>query len=87
MSETLPVRYAMMRTRPKTAPQVGDVFEVYYRVPDPDWHPTNYVYEEALMTVTQVINWGDNSIDVLGNLNNGHPAKYGYQAPSGDLCF
>ena len=86
MSETLAMRYAMTRSHLKKVPQIGDVIEVYYRVPDRS-SPDGYVYEDAVMTVSEVINWGDNSIDVLGTLDNGHPAKYGFKAPSGDLCF
>jgi hypothetical protein len=86
MSEILATRYAYMRRDPAKVPAVGDTLEVYYRVPDPAKSRDAYFCEDGIMTVTEIIYWGDNAIDVLGTLNNGHPAKYGFKAPSGDLC-
>lgn len=74
-------------------PKVGDVIQVtVFRTPNPAWkygsiEPRFFGGYEDLR-VTEVVRWGDNSIDVRGTLvDTNESFTQQWLPPHGDLCY
>jgi hypothetical protein len=51
------------------------------------WVPYKNIVVTQKMTVTGVVYWGDNSIDVEGILEDGTSHKVQWMYPHGDSCY